>query len=371
MAQFDAPQTAYVKTNSGWKQVDLIDAGASQIKVGGSWKNITELWVKVNVGGVATWKQVLTATNPNAPTLLTRKFTNTSFEMTWTNPSGVQKYEIKRRLQSADANDENNYTTIVTATSTISTSLTDAVSAGSVGDGKYNAVNGSTTNVQGPRYVYRLRVWDAFGHMAQLEVDTLRGRVVSPLYIRATNSRTFRGSDFRTGIGNRAYQGYTTNGMNYGHYWYGGTGNGIVNNCFGDVLLPTCSAAEFMACRDAGGIGDGGGTAILTMWTHNQLDLVAATNGWSNNGTNIDGTGQNRETQVWQSIGTTNGTNLITGTSAKGIATYNSDTVVQSFGTSRHYFIAYGYDEPRDGASAGNGTSTGEWPGMLKITHSG
>lgn len=362
MAESDAPQTAFIRVGGAWKQIDLIDAGASAIRVGGVSKNITELYIRIN----GEWKQVLSATNPNAPTLTSRAFTNTSFTMAWTNPTGVYKYEIKRRLQSA-ADSEGNYTTIVAQTTTIATSMTDAVDAGSVGDGKYNAVNNSTTNVQGPRYVYRIRVWDNFGHMAELQVDTLRGRVPSPLYIRSTNSKTYRGSDFRTG--NEVIQGYTSAGMNYGHHWYGGTGNGIINNCFSNALLPTCSAADFMACRGTSGSVDG---VKVNMWTHNQLAITGTTNGWSNNGTAVQAaSGQNRETQVWQSFGTTNGAALITGTDAKGIVLYNSSTTLESYGTSRQYFTGYEYDNPRNGSSAGNGTTTGEWPGMLRITHSG
>lgn len=383
MAEFDAPRTAYVRVGGSWKQVDLIDSGVSQMRVGGSWKNITEAYVKVN----GVWQQVLNGTNPPAPTITTARHWYGNYELSWTNPTGTWKIEVKRRLHSADPGVEGNFTTLVAQTTNLVTSLSDSVPAGTLGDGKYNAVNGSRTNVQGARYAYRIRVWDNFGHVSTVSHSMDRGRVPSPLFVRATNSRTFRGSAFRTDITNRAYQGYTTTGLNYGHYWYGGDASGtnnkgIVAECFGGEIYtangPTVyapaelTAAEFMACRDAGGIGDGSGTVKITMWTHNQLALVAGTNGWSNNATNVDaGTGQNRETQTWQSIGTTNGNAIITGTAAKGIVMYNSSTTVESYDTSRHYFIGYGYDEPRNGASAGNGTTTGEWPGMLRFTHSG
>lgn len=366
MADPNAPQGIFINVGGGgtnWKMIDGIDVGASQINIAGTWKNITEM--HINIGGV--WKQFFSNTAPGATTLSTRAFTNTGFNASWTNPSGVWQQEIRRRLQSA-ADIETNYEDVHAKSTTVRTSFSNTTGTGTSGESMADPVIGSTTNIQGPRYVYRIRNWDNFGHVSELQIDTLRGRVVSPLYVRATDSATYRGSAFRADLTvqaadssySRCIQGYTTTGMNYGHYWYGGSGNGIVNNCFSNSLLPTVTAAQIMLCRDAGGIGDGSGTVKPTMWMHGQLSK-GTTNAWSSNGTNVDaGTGHARETQIWQSINTTNGGYLVAGT-YKGICLYNSSTTVESYGTSASYFVGYSRTEPQNS----------QYPGTLEITHTG
>lgn len=325
MANADAPKATWVNVGGIWKHVDGNDAGASQINVAGTWRNLTEM--HVNVGG--TWYQVFKSTDPAAPTLASRAFNASGFSYSWTNPSGVWAYEIKRRLQSA-ADIDANYFTIQALTTTIATSDTD------------------TTVAYGTRYVYRIRVYDFFGHFADLQIDTLRGRVASPSVWNPTDSATFRGTAFRTDVGNSAYQGFTSTGMNYGHYWYGGN----IYNTFGGVLLPTVSAITIVTHRLAGGDG---GNSKATFWQHNQT-IRGTANGWSNNGTNKQLGVQATNSSFAQGLDVAHADAFLNNT-YKGAVFYDSDVTLQSYGTSRQYMQLGAY----------NSTDLG---GRISITHS-
>jgi hypothetical protein len=334
--------STWVRTGGSWHQV----VDSPWVRVGGSWRHVSLGYVRS--GG--SWRPcyIRDTTGPASPTSATAVWQNGPSVLSWVNPSDSDFAGIRiDRIRGGTGDGAIAFVT----------SFGPSASASYVD---------SDIREDSTVYTYYLYPYDQLGNYgAPTVVQTMgftgypRGRVPSPLIIDPNATGTWRNAGWRTDVSNRPYQGYTSNGMNVGCYFWDAT-------ALRSLTGATISAATIEMYRVASG-GAGGGI-IPNMWLTQAAGLDPGTNPASSLAFNaaagaVCRNGTCNAWQVWN-IPTSWYGSLFSAQfvpNYTGVAMYDPDTVIQSFGTSANYGFFYGAGEVP-------GIVT---PGRLTITHSG
>lgn len=196
----------YVNVGGTWQTI-----GASGIytRVSGVWQPVTLMYARV----AGVWQQVYIQDNvgPGAPTNMKVSFvSNGSVKCEWNNPADADFSHVQISAKYSDNSGTILATTTISGTPSQAKSTTQLCpSTGKVV--RYTLTPYDVNGNPGATYTVDSHAWSG----------TARGRVASPSFFVPTDSGTYRNSGWRTDVGNRLYQGTTSNGTNYGTYFYG------------------------------------------------------------------------------------------------------------------------------------------------------
>lgn len=328
--------TLHINVAAAWKE---IGADGAWVNVSGVWKTVES--IHSNVSG--TWKDVYIRDNtgPAAPSNVVSQWVNEGMLLTWTDPPDA---DFSHMEVSVIPTGESPFVYSVSAG--VESQLCDYIAYYKVFTSYLTPydVNGNA----GPT--------TAVGSMAW--TGEARGRWPSPRVYYPTDSGTFRTAAWRGDVGSRVYQGSTSNGHNYGAYFYGDT---IYGELRGTIINEM--GIEYVRYNDS---GTGGAVTPEFRWS------TIASKASSPVGTVNDrflGPAVCRNGSCW-SFNIANPPsswydNFVTpaSTRAKSIILYSDDQTLGAGSVSASYMQLYGYAERPLGDTL--------VPGRLSFSHSG
>ncbi len=331
--------TTHLNVSGTWKE---IGADGVWVNVSGTWKAVSSL--HANVSG--TWKDVYIRDNvgPAAPTDVVVTWTADGLVCTWTDPPDSD-YSYMDVAVLPDGEPYIQY---------------GAVAAGVE----------THTCPYAPYYkvlTYYLTPYDTNGNAgvttaagSMAWTGTARGRYPSPRSYLTIDSGTYRGSAWRSDVGNRVYQGSTANGHNFGTFFYGDT---IYNELRGATVSEM--ALDYVRYNASGN----GGAVTPEIWWSTIASKASSPSGTLSN--KFTGPPVCRNGACWGfAIANPPSSwydNFVTPgeTRAKSVVFYSEDQTLQSYlgDVSLSYMQMYGYDERPLGETL--------IPGRLQFAHSG
>lgn len=328
----------FIRNNGIWNE----SIAGPSVRVDGVNRDIYNGYVSVS----GTWRQFYArdTVGPASPTGLVATWNNGNCVVTWTNPADADYSFMKIYRTRIGVQTETYITQISSPTAT----WTD-----------------TAVQENGVIYRYTLYPVDVRGNMGNgASVDSMawtgaaRGRVASPITFYPTDSGTYRNSIWRTDVTNRVFQGYTANGMNYGHYFYG-------SQFFDTLRGTTVSAMSLLLVRSS---SSGLGAAVQPhIWAHGKTTKTGDGSSGLYNGSLLspglarNGSAPNYQLYTLSSSYHSGFFDVSPATRYRGFATYDSDTTLNGLGASDPYMQLQGFDEIGFGLA----------PGAVSVTHSG
>lgn len=346
--------------------------------VANAWQNITDARVVVDgiakrplsiravVGGV--WENVYDydKVGPGPVTGLTAQWNNTTSNkaiVSWTQPADtdfVSTYlEVNRTGSSSGPW---TFVGLFTAARATATSHTDTT----VSTFSYTSHGPNSASYI---HYYRLTPYDTLGNPGTVSIvgttgqnsAVVRGFLSSPFYVLPNSSKTWRTNQWRsdsivvdgTGVSERVVQGWTTNGENFGHYWYDTKQTGI---------NPTASYVFLNRTTDSGQ-GSSNPYICLSQAPSALVPFGSSPTGYARTAPTIPPALNNTTaTSAFCQIDVSWITHLMDGATWKSLLMYTGETSqFNATGISRHYLVFTSRNEGGFGIVGGT----------LQINHTG
>lgn len=333
--------TTHLNVNGTWKE---IGADGVWVNVSGTWKTVASM--HSNVGG--TWKDVYIRDNvgPAAPTNVTVTWTTSGLRCDWIDPVDAD-YSHMEVLVLPDGEP---FLIFPNVAAGVQTHLCTYAPYYKVMT--YYLTPYDTNGNAGPTVAAGSMAW----------TGTARGRYPSPREFLPIDSGTYRNSGWRTDPTptTRVYQGSTTNGHNYGTYFYGDT-------IYNELRGTTVSEMSFEYVRVN---SSGQGFAVVpeihwsTIASKASSPVGTINEEFAGPGVCINGScwsfAMANPPSSWYGNFVTPGQ-----TRAKSIVLYSDDQTLQDYigNVSLSYMQLFGYNERPMGTTI--------IPGRVKFTHSG